>query len=442
MYEDWQEEYHRKLVTAEEAVKAVKSGDRVCFTYGSEPLSLGLALAARKEDLRDVTVFVRAPARDFGWYDPGWEDAFKVEISFVLPMVREMMAEHRCDMHLNSLLGLDPVDPVVCDIDVALTEVSPPNEHGFCSFGASVWDKRKQLKGAKIILAEVNPNVVRTAGDNFIHVSEISYFVEHASSGRMPGATDLLGRKTQEPGELEKRIAAHVAALVQDGDTLQIGVGSTSEWVARLGAFDHKRDLGWHSETTPRGIIKLVREGVITGKRKTLNQGKFVAVAVGGGTKEDMDFVDGNPIFELYDGEYVLNPSVVGAHDNMVAINSAISVDLTGQVSAESVGTTILSGPGGQLAFAIGARLSRGGRFINTVLSTARGGSVSRIVPVLEPGTIVTVPRTLSDMVVTEYGVARLRGKTQRERAQALIQIAHPDFRAELEKEAKRLYWP
>jgi 4-hydroxybutyrate CoA-transferase len=212
--------------------------------------------------------------------------------------------------------------------------------------------------------------------------------------------------------------------------------------MVRLGILNNKLDLGWHSETTPFGIIKLIREGVITGKRKTLNTGKAVAAACGGGTKEDMDFVNGNPIFELYDGEYILDPRVISAHDNMVAINAAISVDLTGQINGESLGSIPFSGTGGQLAFATGAQLSKGGHFITALPSTAQKGKASRIVPMHESGTVVTVPRTLADIVVTEYGVARLRGKTQRERAEALIAIAHPDFRAELRKEANRLFWP
>ena len=442
MSNDWQAEYQRKLVTPEEAVKVVKSGDHVAFTYGREPLALGLALANRKDELKDVTVFVRTPSMDFGWYDAGWEDSFKIEISFILPIVREMAAERRCDFRIGSLLSLSSDNPVVTDADVLLVEVSPPNSQGFCSFGASVWGKKRQVQMAKKVLAEVNPSLIRTYEDNSIHVSEIDYFVEHPATGRMPGSTDLLGRKTWQPGEVEKTIAGYVSSLINDGDTLQIGVGSTSEWIVQLGALDDKHDLGWHSETTPRGVIKLVREGVITGKYKKIHTGKVVAVAVGGGTLEDMEFVNGNPMFELYDGDYVLDPRVVSQLDNMVAVNSALCVDLTGQIAAESLGTSMVSGTGGQLAFAVGCQLSEGGRFINTLPSTAKKGTVSRIVSRLERGTIVTVPRTLADIVVTEYGIARLKGKTQRERANELINIAHPDFRAGLKREAEELFWP
>jgi len=318
MGESWKEEFQRKMVTPEEAVKVVKNGDRVSLTYGREPRALGLALAARLGELKDVKIFIRTPAMDFGWYDPGWEESFQIEISYVLPITREMMAERRCDFVIGGLLGMTPKHPAIGEADVLLTEVSEPDEHGFCSFGASTWGKRKAVECAKIVIAEVNKNLIRTFGENYVHVSQIGYFVEHASGGKRPGATDLLGRKTWEPGEVERRVAEHVSTLIRDGDTLQIGVGSTSEWIAILGALDKRTDLGWHSETTPRGIIKLVSEGVITGRRKNINRGKLVAVAVGGGDQEDMDFVNSNPMFELYDAEYVLNPAVIAANDNVV----------------------------------------------------------------------------------------------------------------------------
>jgi 4-hydroxybutyrate CoA-transferase len=437
----WEEDYKKKLVTAEEAVSVIKSGDRVVFVQGNEPQALGLALASRLGELEDVTISVRTPGRDFGWYDPGWEISFKIEIGFPLPIVRDIIAERRCDLAIGSL-GFIFHEEERGPADAVMIEISPPDEHGYCSFGASLWTKKTECRNAKHVLAEVNKNLIRTYGDNFIHVSEIDYFVEHTPSGRQPGSTDLLGRKQVEPGEAEKAIAGYVSELVKDGDTLQVGVGATSEWCCVLGTFDNKVDLGWHSETTPRGIIKLIREGVITGKHKTLNTGKAVATACGGGTKEDMDFINMNPIFELYSAEYCLDARIIAAHDNMVAINSAVSVDFAGQIAAESIGPRVISGAGGQTAFAIGSFLSKGGRNISVMTSTTGGGKVSRITPMLAEGTIVTVPRTISDYVVTEYGVAHIRGKTQRQRALELIGIAHPDFRAELKKEAEKLYWP
>ncbi|MFC1977840.1 hypothetical protein ACFLWS_06235 [Chloroflexota bacterium] len=282
----WQEEYARKTVSAEEAVKVVKSGDRVSFTYGREPRAVGYALVARLDELKDVRIFARTPSVDFGWYGPGLEDSFKIDISYVLPVVREMSSEKRCDFVIGGILGIVSEHPVVAEADVALTEVSPPDSHGFCSFGASVWGKKEVVRHAKKTIAEVNNNLIRTYGNNFIHVSEIDYFVEHISGGEAPGGTDLLGRKTWQPGEVETSIAGYVGTLIEDGSTLQIGVGSTSEWVVQLGALNNKVDLGWHSETTPRGVIKLVREGIINGKLKNCNQGKVVCIAVGGGATQ------------------------------------------------------------------------------------------------------------------------------------------------------------
>ena len=437
---DWRKEYEAKLVAPETAVEVIKSGDRVAFTTGNEPTALALALLARAGDLKDLTIFLPTPSRDFGWYDPGMEESFSIEVGYILPVVREMVAQKRCDYNVQTpRVEYGPFDR---GTDVIFVEVSPPDKHGFCSFGASLWNKKREIRNAKKVLAEVNHHLIRTGGDNFIHVSEIDYFVEHASTGRAPGATDLLGRKAEGPTEVEKSIAEQAGALIKDGDTLQIGVGSTSEWVARLGVLDNKLELGWHSETTPRGIIKLVREGVVTGSRKALHPGKAVATAVGGGAADDMAFVDGNPIFELYSAEYVIDSRTIAAHENQVAVNSAVAIDLTGQIAAESIGPTMISGTGGHLAFATGAYLSKGGRYICVLPSTAKGGKASRIVPFFEPGTIVSVPRTLANYVITEYGVVDLRGKTQRQRAEALIGLAHPDFRVKLHKAARRLFWP
>ncbi|MFC1966836.1 acetyl-CoA hydrolase/transferase C-terminal domain-containing protein [Chloroflexota bacterium] len=208
----------------------------------------------------------------------------------------------------------------------------------------------------------------------------------------------------------------------------------------QLGVLENKNDLGVHSENLPRGMGSLVIKGVINGRFKTINPGKVVSTACGGGTREEMDFINMNPIFELYGSDYVLDPRVIAAHDNMVAINAALAVDLTGQIAAESIGSTMVSGTGGQLAFATGAALSKGGRNITVLSSTAQDGTVSRIAPQLDRGTVVTVPRTLADIVITEYGIASLKGKTQRQRAQELISITYPDFKGELKREAKKLF--
>lgn len=439
---DWQEEYKRKLVAPEEAMKVVKSGDYVVFAQ-PEPVALGLALVSRADELNGVRI-MGGGGGDLPMYDPSWydvyPDAFLLETPYVLPLIRDLIGQKKADFIPSGLFGVPDFSQK--PMDVFVVQVSPPDEHGFCSFGASLWEKKEWVKTAKVSIAEANARMIRTYGDNYIHVSEIDYFVEHTPTGKVPGGTDILGRKTTGPGELEKTIAGYIGTIVKDGDCMEIGVGGTAEWVAQLDILDSKHDLGWHSENTVRGIGTLVKNGVMTGKYKNIHPGKAVATAVGGGTKEEMDFINNNPLFEVYSANYVLNPRVIAMNDNVLAINSAICVDLTGQIAAESVGPVMTSGSGGQLTFASGAYLSKGGRSVVAIPSTARGGKISRIVPILEPGTIVSVPRTLADIVVTEYGIAHLKGKAQRERVLELIAIAHPDFRSELKKEADRLYWP
>ena len=438
---NWKKDYEKKLTTAEEAIKVVKSGDSVSFAYGTEPLALGSALLDRGKEVGRIKVFLPAPGRKFAWYDPGYEDTFQIEVAHVLPVVQKMMHDKRGDFLVGSMLWAHNTGDRD-QADVILTQLSPPDEHGYCSFGPALWDKKQVLRDARIVLAEVNKNFIKTYGDNFIHFSEIDYFIERPPSGRKPGVTDMLGRKSAGPSEIIKQIGEHTASIIKNGDCIEIGVGGPAEWMPRLGIFDDKNDIGVHAENLPPGIVDLVRRGIITGQRKTNHKGKVVSTACGGSSKEDMDYIHLNPLFELYESKYILDTRTIAANDNVVAINSAITVDLTGQIAAESIGSQMVSSTGGQLAFAIGAALSKGGRCINVLPSTARGGTISRIVPQLESGTVVSVPRTLADIIVTEYGIARLKGKTQRKRAKELIAIAHPDFRTDLQKEAQRLYYP
>jgi 4-hydroxybutyrate CoA-transferase len=291
-----------------------------------------------------------------------------------------------------------------------------------------------------LTIAEVNKNLIRTYGDNYVHVSEISYFVEHVSTGRVPGTGTLASRQPKAPEPYVKRIAENVGQLIRDGDTLQIGIGRTTEPLLRMGMLNGRKDIGWHSEATPPGVIAMVRQGVINGSRKTLNPGKCVVTSIGGGSKEEMEWVNMNPLFLLVDVSYLEDIRVIAAHDNYVAINNALMVDLGGQIASETLGTRLMSQAGGQIPFVFGATMSKGGRSITCLPSTAQGGKVSRIVPTLPQGTVVTIQRNLADYIVTEYGVARIKGKTLRQRAQALINIAHPDFREELKREAKKLF--
>ncbi len=438
---DWQEEYRRKLISAQEAASLVKSGDYVLFTPGREALAVGLAIAARKEELKNVKVWAGTPGYDFGWYDPGWQDSFQVSILMPTAVCQEAVDSRRVDINPGTLVPFT-FDPEEKLPDIVLAEVSPPDDKGFCSFGQSVWNKKRLIKDGKLAIAEVNQNLIRTYGDNFIHISEIDYLVEHISSGGAPGLGSLAGRALKEPEPYLQDIAQYVSRLVKDGDTIQIGVGRTTEPLVRLGMLEGKEDLGYHSEATPPGIISLVREGRINGRRKTLNPGTVVVTSIGGSTREEMQWVDHNPLFHLVDVAYLEDIRIISAHDNMVAINQALIIDLTGQASAEAIGARWLSTPGGQPPFVLGALMSKGGRSITVLPSTAQGGTVSRIVPMLPPGTAVTIPRYCTDFVVTEYGIARLKGKSLRRRADELIAIAHPDFRAELKKEAQKLLYP
>jgi len=426
------------LVSAEEAAKLVKSGDRVHFTMGREGLAVGLQIAARKDELRNVQVVVPAPGYDFGWYDAGWEESFKVIVGMITATCQEAVDAKRVEVFLNAFVpGRAEAREDIADI--LITEVSTPDDHGFCSFGASLWGKKREIEAAKLTIAEVNPRLIRTYGDNFVHISDIDYFVEHMSAGGLPGTGSLAGREIKEPEPYLKDITGYVSELINDGDTIQIGVGRTTEPLVKLGLLDNKHDIGYHSEATPPGIISLVREGVITGKYKTLNPGKVVVTSIGGSTREEMEWVNNNPAFYLIDVAELEDVTVIGAHDNFVALNNALMVDLWGQIASETVGNRMLAQAGGQIAFAIGALMSQNGRFIIALPSTAQGGTVSRIVPNLPLGTIVTIQRHMAHYIVTEYGVANLLGKTVKQKAEELIAIAHPDFRAELRKEMQKM---
>lgn len=436
---NWKETYKDKVISAEEAANMVKSGDKVVFTMGREAYSVGLALAARKEDLRDVEVFVPTPGYDFGWYDEGWQDSFKLSMIMPTATCQEAIDNRRIDIFPG--ISLSAYRPGWCmPADIVLTEVSAPDDRGFCSFGQSLWSKKNQIRMGKIVIAEVNENLIKTYGNNYINVSELNYLVEHELSGAQPGTGSLAGRALKEPDPYLKDIAGYVSQLINDRDTIQIGVGRTTEPLVRLGILDNKHDLGVHTEATPPGIISLVKNGIINGKYKPINKEKVIVTSLGGGSKEEMAWANDNPVFELVDSDYLLDIRVIASHDNMVAINNILAVDLVGQSSSESLGTRMFSATGGQFSFVVGALMSKGGRSISVLPSTAQGGKTSRIMARLPEGTRTTIPHTCADYVVTEYGIARLWGKTLRQRAAELITIAHPDFRNQLKKQAYQMF--
>ena len=440
MMKDWQQYYKERTISAEKAASMVKSGDRIGFTVGRESQTIGLSIAARLGELQNVNVYVPTPGYDFGWYDPGWEESFKITCSFPLGINEQMIKERRCDIAFGSLFPFD-LQYFKEGLDVLLTEISTPDEKGFCSFGASLWNKKRQVQEAKLVIAEVNDKLIRTFGENYVHVSEIDYFVEHQSQGTTMGGGSLLGKKEKkEVDEGMKQIAKNVGSLIKDGDCLQIGVGRCTERLVQLGILDGRNDIGYQSEATVPGIIRRVREGVITGKYKTVKPGKAVITSVGGDTREEMQWVNMNPLFEVVDVDYLEDIRTIAAIDNMVCINQTLVIDLFGQSSAESLGPELYSGAGGQVPFQIGALLSKGGRGITVVPSTASGDKISRIVPLLPEGTNVTIHKNLTDRVITEYGIAELRGRSQRQKAEALINVAHPKFRDELRAAAKKMF--
>jgi len=438
---NWTEEYQRKQVSAEQAVATVKPGDRVIIPATSDPLALQLALIARKDELSDIELQIGTGQRELPWYDPSWHDTFQPKMWHILePNIRRMINEVRgADIYASipRLFSKAHEELTRCSKrrNVVFTDVSPPNEHGFCSFGAALWDKKDKIRSADISIAEVRPEFIRTFGDNYIHVSEIDYFVP----------TDYEPANLYPPVAVEPHVrptVEHMADLVHDGDTLQIGVGSSTEGLMMAGLVDGRKDLGWHSERIPRGYLKAMRENpaIFSGARKTINRGKAIVTAVALTDQEDADHVNNNPGFEFYGPNYVHDIPTIASHDNMVSINSALMVDLAGQVCVEGIGPNMYGGIGGQFEFVVGAALSKGGRSFTVLPATADSGRVSRIVPRLPEGSYVSLPRAIVHYVVTEFGRANLMGKSHRARAQELIAIAHPDFREALRREAERIF--
>lgn len=362
---------------------------------------------------------------------PEYEGCFRHRGLFLGSNVREAVAAGRADytpIFLSEIEGLFLSGAM--PLDVVLMQVSPPDAHGFVSLGTTVDCTLTAVRCARVVIAEVNDQVPRTHGDTFIHVSRISSVVESSHP--------LLEVCTEPPSELHLQVARNVASMIPDGATLQTGIGGISQAV--LMCLGDKRDLGIHTEMCPDGVIDLIESGVINGQRKSLHRGKAVASFVLG-SRRLFDFIHENASFEFRSISYTNDPFVVAQNDRMVAINSALQVDLTGQVCADSLGTKPYSGFGGQLDFIRGASRSHGGIPIIALPSTAMGGAVSRIVPVLEPGAGVVTSRADVHYVVTEHGIAYLHGKTLRERAEALIAIADPKFRDELEDFAVRSHY-
>ena len=428
----WELEYKKKLQTADEALRCVRSGTRVYIQPGcAEPEALVEALMRRAPELYDVEIVHMMTMGCAPYVAPEMAGHFRHNAMFIGGNVREAINDGRADytpIYLSEIEAL--FESGAMPIDVALIEVSPPDSHGFCSFGVGVDTTLTAAKCARYVVAQVNDYMPRTYGDSFIHVSDIDAVVE--------SSRPLCELKKPEVTDMHVAIARNVAGLIEDGAVLQTGVGGIPDAV--LPFLGDRKDLGIHSELVSEGVIPLIENGVITGARKNYKPRKII-VGFALGTRRLFEFVDNNPIFEFHPTAYTNDPVLIARNDNMVAINSALQVDLTGQVCSDSIGNQFYSGIGGQVDFLRGASRSKGGKPIIAISSTAKNGTISRIVPMLSPGAGVVTSRGLVRYVVTEHGVAYLHGKSIRERARALIQIADPKFRAELYEYCERTKW-
>lgn len=425
----WFDSYKKKICSLEETVSVVKSKDRIYISgNAATPFKLMEALAQRKDELQDVEVAHVLLFGDDPLSKPGMEGHFRHNSLFVGPADRAAVNEGRAD-YIPVFLYEIPMlfRSGELPIDVAFMHLSPPDEHGFMSYGVECLASKAAAETAKTVIAQVNEKMPRSLGDSFIHISRVAKVVEISQ--------DLLELKPVPFTEVEKKIGTNIASLVEDGSTLQLGIGGIPN--AALKAMFDRRDLGVHTEMVSDSIVEAIDAGVITGAKKTLHPGKVIATFYLG-TKNLYDAIDNNPVFETHPTEYTNHPFVVRQNEKMIAINSAIEVELTGQVCSDSIGTKIYSGFGGQVDFIRGAAQSKGGKPIIALPSTAKGGKISKIVPTLQVGAGVVTTRADVHYVVTEYGIAYLHGKNLRQRAELLISIAHPDFRKMLEEEAKK----
>lgn len=420
----WQEIYESRQMPVEEAIKLVKSGDRVVLGHAvGIPTYITDAMVDHKEDYTDVEMVQLVPMGNCRFCEPGTEGHFRLNSFFCGGLNKKDIMEGRADFtpcYFNEFPGLFRDE---LPVDVAILQATPPDKHGNISFGVSVDYAMEAARYAKKVIVEINSQMPRTLGDTTIPVSMVDAFVLHDHP--------VIELPIAKIGETEKAIGENCAKLVKDGDTLQLGIGAIPDAVLLF--LKDKKDLGIHSEMISDGVVNLFEAGVITNQKKNFHTGKSVVNFLMG-TKRLYDYADDNPAVAMFPVSYVNNPYIAAKNDNLVAINSCVQIDFTGQICSESVGANQISGVGGQVDFARAAKMSKGGRSIIAIASTAGKGKISKIVPLLDNGAAVTTSRCDADYVVTEFGIAHLKGKCIRERAKSLIAIAHPDFRADLIK--------
>lgn len=420
---EWKEVYQSRIISAERALDEIKSNSRIVFGHAAgEPKHLVQTLVSKKDQYENVEIVHMVSLGTSEYAKPGMEKHFRHNALFVGGGTRKAVEEGRADFtpcffHEVPKFFKNGSLPV----DAALIQVTPPDEEGYVSLGVSVDYTLGAARNAKLVVAQVNSMMPCTGGDSKMHVSEIDYFVKFDEP--------IFELKPPTIGEVEKAIGENCAKLINDGDTLQLGIGAIPDAVLLF--LKDKKDLGIHSEMISDGVLELVKAGVITNSKKSIHKGKSVVTFLMG-TQKLYDYVNNNSEVELYPVDYVNNPIVVMKNDNIVAINSCVQVDLMGQVASESVGLKQISGTGGQVDFVRGAAMASSGKAIMAMPSTAAKGTVSKIVPLLDEGAAVTTLRTDVDYIVTEYGIASLKGKSLRERARELINITHPDFREQL----------
>ena len=436
---DWKDKYADMVASPGEALSRIKPGQRVFVGTGcGQPQSLVDALAARSKDLVDTEIVHLLGLGEAPYASHELSDCFRVNSFFISDNVRDIIQQGLGDytpIFLSDIPRLFRTGQL--PLDAALVQVTPPDDRGYCSLGISVDIVKSAMENSRLVIAEVNPNIPRTLGDSMVNIYDIDVIVPTENPILEPRMTHRFGTileiEPPEPDEDIRRMGEYIAALVDDNSTIEFGIGAIPQAVTEF--LKNKKDLGIHTEMFTDSIIDLVEAGVITGERKSIDRGKIVA-SFCVGTKRLYEYIDNNPMFSFHPTEYVNDPHIISQQHRQVAINNALEIDLTGQVCADSIGSQFYSGIGGQVDFNRGAARSPGGKAIIALPSTAKGGQVSRIVARLSPGAGVVTTRGDVHYVVTEYGVAYLHGKSVQERAIALISIAHPDFRAELLREA------
>ncbi len=426
------EQYRKKLTTPEQAIREIRPGQRIFIGSNcAEPLALVEALTLRGDTLEDNEILHILRLGVTPSTEEKFVDRFRSNVFFIGANLRKAVARGTADytpVFLSEIPAL--LRSGQLPIDTALIQVSPPDEHGYCSYGVSVDIVKAAAESARFVVAEVNPQMPRTLGNSFIHINEIDRFVESNHP--------ILSVVQEKADEIAMNIGKNIADLIEDGSTIQMGIGTIPD--AILHFLDGKEDLGVHTEMFSDGLLKVIENGIVTCRKKTLHPYKVIA-SFAMGSPELYASIDNNPFFEFHPTEYTNDPFIIAQNDKMVAINSAIEVDLTGQVCADSIGTYFYSGIGGQVDFIRGSARSRGGKPVIALPSTAKNGAKSRIVASLSPGAGVVTTRGDVHYVVTEFGIAYLHGKSIRERALSLINIAHPQFREELLDQAKELHF-